>query len=178
MTKLPYQVRLNTGATCLAFLSEHPDGYYLAKTPCGMSFDRTNQKYNVADIMDPIYDIEIRKESIVMRQEIHHDSPVAIVYACYLANWMIQQEADNLAVDQCAKDYVDALAEKFASQNGGVSIYTYSYLNYYEAIGDVAMYEKYKQLRDFEMGKRDSSPRNTSCEEKVVKVDFGSKNPK
>lgn len=175
----PHQIRMGTGQVYLAFLTESENaGYYLASCTCAMVYDRSNSRYQVADVMDSSIPLEIRKSNVTIRQHILDESTMALVYASYLASWILQQDFDKLPVDEYIREYVARIAPKYQEVNGGCSVYTQALVNFHEGQGNDSEANHFKEILDRErksFGKSTESTVDNSCEGRVVKVNFGTK---
>lgn len=173
----PTQIKMSTGAVYVGFLDWELDPTYVyLEAGCSLSFNKVSGRYDVIDIMDPTEPVMVNPDNIAISQTVLDESVTALVYSNYLGNWLAMMEERRIPVPEFVTDYVDRMESKFLEKSGGVSIRLKGRHAYYLSIDDARAELIRKEIEAVQRAYVNPMA-STPCEDKVVKVDFGSKKP-
>lgn len=175
----PVQIKVTTGAVYVGFLHAQGRGSLFSLTAgCTLTYNKTDGRYDVYDIMDPIQPVQVYTNNVVLRQVVLSDSLTAIVYLSYLGSWVAAMVDNNQQIPDYIVEYIEGMDEVFREKNDGVGVLLKGRYTYFSGIGDeVRAEETRRQMASASKAFR-SPVQDSPCVDKVVKVDFGSKTTK
>lgn len=174
----PFQLKMTTQHVYMAFLS-CTEELLVAKAACNVSYDRSASRYNVSEVMDSATDMTIFKYAVSALQPIREESAFALVYASYLATWILEQENDSLEVPDQARRYIERIDPLYREANNGISVYSQAKLTFHNSHGNLEGIKNSEALINAEMKAYKNKSDTDKVDEKagsVVQVDFGKKN--